>query len=141
MTRASAVRSRRISSPVSVPALRPRVDARLVEHLVGDPVADAGGGRLVEQERLHRRRARGHQRLERAERREPAPRVEAEEADRRLGGGIDAQPRAPSRRASANGQLAAVVESQDQLHEARRPVEAGPLLAVGDQPQRAAPGV
>src|SRR6266850_2975832 len=88
----------------------PRVDARLVEHLVRDPVADAGGERLVEQQRLHRRRARGDQRLEGGERRQPAPRVEAEQADGRLGGGIQAQPRAAQAARVGERQLAAVVE-------------------------------
>src|SRR5437763_1775273 len=56
-------RQRRAQPPDLVAGERagaaPWIDARLVEHLVGDPVADAGGERLVEQERLHRRRARG----------------------------------------------------------------------------------
>jgi len=43
----------------------PWIDARLVEHLVGDPVADASRESLIEQHGLDRRRARMQQLVKR----------------------------------------------------------------------------
>src|SRR5262245_38097854 len=98
-----------------------RVDPRLIEHLVGDPVPDARRKRLVEQHRLDRRRALAEERRKPAERRQLMERVEAEQADRRLATGIVAQAHAPEPPRVAKRDLGAVVEHQVQLEEPGRP--------------------
>ena len=55
----SRARSRATAARSSDGRAPARVDRRLVEHLVRDPVADAGEQRLVEQHRLHRPAAPG----------------------------------------------------------------------------------
>src|SRR5688572_6562351 len=117
-----------------------RIDARLIEHLVGDPVADAGGERLVEQQRLHRRRARADERGEVRRRRQLAEGIEAEQADWRLPLRIITEPHATEPAGVRVGELAAIVELHPQLHEPRRPGEAGAILAMRDQAQGAATG-
>ncbi len=112
-------------------------DARLVEHLVRDPVADAGREGLVEQHRLDRRLPLAQHRVEARGCGQRAPGVEAERADRRLGGRVLAQPDAAEAPAVGQGQLAAAREAQVELGEARRPV--GPIdTTVGDEADRAA---
>ena len=79
----------------------PRIDARLVQDLVGDPVPHPGRERLVEQHRLYRGRALGEARRELRGRGQVVEGVEAEEADGRLGARISRRRIRPSRRPSA----------------------------------------
>src|SRR5262245_12373941 len=99
-----------------------RSDARLIEHFVSDPVADAGREGLVEQHRFDRRVSLAEHRVEARGRGQGAPRVEAEHADGRLGGRVAPKADAAEPPAVGQGQLAAAREAQVELGEARRPV-------------------
>src|SRR5439155_1127429 len=86
--------------------------------------------RLVEQHRFHRRRARGEKLGQPPDGRQVVERVEAEQADRRLGRRIVAQSYAAQAPRVGKHDLTAVVEHEVQLEKARRPlalVRAPPL--------------
>src|SRR6267378_5412203 len=114
-----------------------RIDAGLVEHLVGDPVPHARRERLVEQHRLDRRRALAEERRQAAEGRQLVERVEAEQADRRLGARVVAQPHAPEPARVAKRDFGAVVEHQVQFEESGRPDVRMRPAALGHEPAAA----
>ena len=111
----------------------PRIDARLIEHLVGDPVAHAGRERLVEQYSLHRRRALSEELGEPADRWQVMQRIEAEQTDRRLGSRIVTQPHATESAGIAKHDFPAVVEREVQLEKARRPLALVRAPALHDE--------
>src|SRR5712691_7030733 len=99
----------------------PGIEARLVQHLVGDPVADPGREALIEQQRLERCPALPHEIAEGREGRQGPMRVEAEQADGRLVGWIVAQADPTETTRVGDDELAAVVEDELELREARGP--------------------
>src|SRR6266511_4998527 len=99
----------------------PGIETGLVQHLIRDPVAHPGREALIEQQRLERRRARPHEIAKARKRGQGTVRVESEPADRWLARGIPAQPDAPEPPCIRHHELAAVVEDEMELREARRP--------------------
>ena len=97
------------------------IDPGLEQHLVRDPVADSSSERLVEEQRFEDAPALPHQLREPCRRRHREQRVEAELRDGRLVLGILAQEDTPQPASVRHRQLAAVVQVQPNLHEARRP--------------------
>jgi hypothetical protein len=118
----------------------PRIEACLVQHLVGDPVAHAGREALIEEQRLEGRRAR-RARGSRNRAKGGRPRC-ASKPSRLMGGSLAGSRRSrmrPRRRASATHELAAVVEDEMELGEARWPRVLG-FLAVDSSFTRGPPG-
>jgi hypothetical protein len=108
-------------------------DARLVEHLVGDPVPDAGGKALVQQHRLDGRGALAKRGEKTDGRWQLVQRVPAQQADGRLTQGVFPEANAAQPAPVRHHQLAAVVEGEAQLGEARGPVREAIHGAVRDQ--------
>ena len=109
------------------------IDPGLIEHLVGDPVADARGEGLVEQHGLHRRRPPGEEPDQGAHRRQAVEGVEAESAHRRLRPGVPAEPDAAEAPGVGPGELAALVEGHDELREPGGPAVVTAPSALGHE--------
>ena len=93
-----------------------RRDAGLIQNLVGNPVSDAGGERLIEQYRLYRRLAPSQQLREDRERRQVQQWVKPETANGRFGFGVVQQTNATEATRIGHGQTRAVVGKQLAFH-------------------------